>query len=232
MFPKWDHNTGKEDVGQVSAKQLLCENMVGGDRQKEFERAALRKEMLTLRDALPDRTGRSGKIVESLLGLKAFVAAKTVFSYVHFRSEVETLGLIRICLERGVRVAVPITLVNEKRLVPYLITDPDTDLRPGYCQIPEPAVEHLRELPAAEIDAVIVPGSVFDLAGGRLGYGGGYYDRFLAVDAPGAIRIGLAFEAQVLERLPLLPHDQRLHYLVTESRVVHFDAGKKQGVET
>jgi 5-formyltetrahydrofolate cyclo-ligase len=199
-------------------------------REIESDRTELRKRVLALRDALPDRSWKSGRIVESLLGLDIFLATRTVLAYVHFRSEVETLGLIHACLARRIGVAVPLTLVREKRLVPYLLEDPDTDLRPGYCRIPEPVAERLKQLPASVIDAVIVPGSVFDLAGGRLGYGGGFYDRFLAEEAPQATRIGLAFEVQVVECLPLQPHDQRLHYLVTENRILHF-AEQTQGTD-
>ena len=138
----------------------------------------------------------------------------------NFRSEVETLSLIQQCLSEGKKVSVPLTVPENSRLIPYNISDPATELRPGYCGIPEPDPMRLQTVSPGEIDVVIVPGSVFDEKGGRLGYGGGYYDRFLSNDAPQALRVGLAFELQVVPEVPTLLHDQQLHYLVTEKRVV------------
>jgi 5-formyltetrahydrofolate cyclo-ligase len=68
-----------------------------------------------------------------------------------------------------------------------------------------------------------MPGSVFDLRGGRLGYGGGFYDRFLQTAAPQALRIGLAYDLQVVAAVPLQRHDQQLDYLVTETRTIRVD---------
>ena len=137
----------------------------------------------------------------------------------NFRSEVETLGMIDQLISQGKRIAVPLTIVGGYRLIPFEIKDPARDLHPGYCSIPEPDPDRLKKVFPSEIDVVILPGSVFDEAGGRLGYGGGYYDRFLAKEAPNACRIGIAFEMQVVEKVPILPHDQIMHYLVTEDRV-------------
>jgi 5-formyltetrahydrofolate cyclo-ligase len=138
--------------------------------------------------------------------------------YMHFRSEVQTAGLLAQWLAQGKTVCVPRVLRSESLLLPVRISDPDRDLLPGYCGIPEPApsLPASSVLPPATIDAVIVPGSVFDPKGGRLGYGGGYYDRFLSRDAPQALRIALAFDLQVVERVPTEAHDQPVDIVVTE----------------
>ena len=187
-------------------------------------RDLLRRDTLRRRDALtaPDRQAKSAAIAGRLLGLPAVLAARTLFTYVNFRSEVETIALINSWLASGKRVAVPLTLPAESRLAAYQITDPSHDLHPGYCRIPEPDPSLATPVEPTEIEVIVLPGSVFDCHGGRLGYGGGFYDRFLAHQAPAAIRIGLAFELQVTDSLPLLAHDQRLHALVTEERVLHF----------
>ena len=186
------------------------------------ERTPLRAKILAARDGLPpeERQRKSRAITEHLLALPEFAGARTVFAYVSFRSEVETLPLIAHCLSRGVKVSVPLTLVQERRLLPYAITDPSRDLAPGYCGIPEP-LETLPPVDPASIEVVVMPGSVFDARGGRLGYGGGYYDRFLQNAAPQALRIGLAYDLQVVEAVPLKSHDQQLDYLITESRTIH-----------
>jgi 5-formyltetrahydrofolate cyclo-ligase len=187
-------------------------------------RARLRREILQRRDALTpaQRHEKSAAIAGRLAELPLVLEAKTIFTYVNFRSEVETLPLIKAWLASGKRICVPLTLTAEPRLVAYPITDPESDLRPGYCQIPEPDTERLSPIDPDELQLIIMPGSVFDLHGGRLGYGGGYYDRFIALQAPKAIRIGLAFDLQLTDQLPLQAHDQHLHLLATEERVLHF----------
>jgi 5-formyltetrahydrofolate cyclo-ligase len=106
-------------------------------------------------------------------------------------------------------------------MIPLLIKDPEHDLVPGYYNIPEPDPGRCKRVESSEIDAAVIPGSVFDIQGGRLGYGGGYYDRFLVNDAPQAKRIGLAFELQVVDKVPVEPHDQPLDILITEKRIVN-----------
>ena len=187
------------------------------------ERTTLRAEILAARDTLPakERQRKSRAITEHLLALPEFSAARSVFAYVSFRSEVETLPLIAHCLKKGMTVSVPLTLTKEQRLLPYAITDLNRDLAPGYCGIREP----LQTLPLVDpgtIELVVMPGSVFDARGGRLGYGGGYYDRFLQGAAPQALRIGLAFDLQVVAAVPLESHDQQLDYLITETRIIPF----------
>jgi 5-formyltetrahydrofolate cyclo-ligase len=185
-------------------------------------RKNLRREVLVKRDRMPssDRIRKSRLIEENLWLLEEIAGAEILFIYVNFRSEVETLPLIRHCLARGKQVAVPLTDVQNSRLLPYAVRDPDQDLQPGYCGIPEPVKGHLAAVEPRAIETVILPGSVFDEQGGRLGYGGGYYDRFLTNDAPQARRVGIAFEKQIVEQLPLLPHDKRLHIVVTEKRIM------------
>ncbi len=186
-------------------------------------RKELRTTILARRDSLSpaERAQKSKAVAENLWQLDPFSRASLLFLYVNFRSEVETITLIHKCLAKGMRIGVPQTFWQEqKKLVPYEIYDPENDLRPGYRGILEPDPERAIVLDPREIEVVIMPGSVFDLKGGRLGYGGGYYDRFLANDAVHAVRIGIAFDIQVVPEIPLLPHDQLLDYLVTESRIL------------
>ena len=188
------------------------------------KRTTLRRQTLAARDGLSaeERQRKSQAITKHLLALPEFAGARSVFSYVSFRSEVETLPLIAHCLQQAVTVSVPLTLPAEHRLLPFAISDLSRDLAPGYCSILEP----LQTLPLVDpgsIEVVVVPGSVFDVRGGRLGYGGGYYDRFLQSAAPQALRIGLAFDLQVVAAVPLESHDQQLDYLITETRTIHLE---------
>jgi len=185
----------------------------------------IRKDTLARRDLLTaaKQQYKSALITERVKQMEPFLSAKTVFIYVDFRSEVATRPLIDYMLQCAKKVVVPVTLVQEKDLLAVSITDPDRELAPGYCDIPEPIVE-IREkqmLSPDIIDIVFLPGSVFDERGGRMGYGGGYYDRFVSLKAPRALRVGLAYELQTVKRAPLQAHDELLDFIVTEKRTIH-----------
>lgn len=184
-------------------------------------RHELRKRILGQRDSLSrqERRENSTIIINNLWRIKGFSSAKNIMLYINFRSEVETMPLIEACRLQNIQVTAPLTIVKPPRLIPYPITDPEKDLRPGYCDIPEPDSNRLTSWDPAHIDVVLLPGSVFDLHGGRLGYGGGFYDRFLSQEAPQALRIALAFEMQVVDKVPVQDHDIPVHYLVTEKKI-------------
>ena len=186
-------------------------------------RNQLRKERLAARDQLNAalRRDKSKQIQARLLELPILRDAGHLFIYVHFRSEVETLTLIEQCLAQGKIVSVPVTLREESRLLAVQLTDPATELEPGCFGIPEPTAEQIARalVDPTDIDAVLVPGSVFAPDGGRLGYGGGYYDRFLSRDAPRACRIGLAYAVQMVAQVPMQVHDQYMDMIITEQQV-------------
>ncbi len=185
--------------------------------------AKMRKDILTARNQLThDRIATDSlAILRNILNLEQIKKHQSFFVYVSFRSEVETFTLIQSLLEMGKTVCVPITRVKEKRLDAIRITNPDTDLEPGYCQIPEPKEALCRSqlMQPTEIDVIFLPGSVFDERGGRFGYGGGYYDRFLSAN-PRAVRIGLAFDMQIVKKAPLQAHDEILDMVITEQRII------------
>ena len=187
------------------------------------EKTGLRKEILERRDQQSDQDQRrkSDRIRTTLLGLDELRRCRSIFIYVNFRSEVQTIGIIEHLLAQGKTVSVPLTRVAEKRLEIIRINDPKHDLAPGYCGIPEPKEELVTtgRLPAESLDLIMLPGSVFDERGGRFGYGGGYYDRLLA-QVPSIPRIALAYEMQVVQKLPLQDHDELLDLIVTEERLI------------
>ena len=186
------------------------------------QRKNLRAAKLAERDALSaaQREEKSKIIRDRLFDIEEVAQAKNIMIYVNFRSEVETIPLFEMLSEKQMQVTVPLTIKETHRLIAYHITDPQKELRPGYYGIPEPDASRLSPADPAGIDVVLVPGSVFDPHGGRLGYGGGFYDRFLADDAPQALRIALAFQAQVVDRVPVLDHDEKMHYLLTEKQLI------------
>ncbi len=188
-----------------------------------MDRGELRKTILARRDRLSadEQADRSRRVVTRLSAMEEIRGATHLFVYVSFRSEVQTREFIHQCLAEGKTVSVPVTQVETSSLLAVRITDPGSQLRPGYCGIPEPtaAWADANRVDPATIDVVIVPGSVFDPRGGRLGYGGGYYDRFLSGQTPGALRAALAYDLQVVDQVPLEPHDRRMDRIVTETTI-------------
>lgn len=185
------------------------------------DRGSLRRRARRIRDGIPapERARLSAQVCDRARRLLAGTGADTVMVYVSFRSEVETAALIaELC--RTHRVAAP-RVAAAGRMDAMLLGDrPLVRSRLGIME--PPATAALVE-PAA-IDAVLVPGLSFDADGYRLGYGGGYYDRFLARCAR-ALRIGLAFEAQMVESVRPHARDQPLDHVVTERRTI--DAGHR-----
>jgi len=185
----------------------------------------LKKETLRLRDALSLelQEQKSNHITERVLRMDRLQQAETVFIYVDFRSEVKTRELIKKLQDMGKRVVVPVTLLEERDLLPVQITDMEQDLAPGYASILEPVetIRSTRYVSPEKIDIIFLPGSVFDESGGRMGYGGGFYDRFVSSKAPQAQRIGLCYELQVVKRAPLQDHDERMDSIITEERVIY-----------
>ncbi|MCI5223238.1 MAG: 5-formyltetrahydrofolate cyclo-ligase [Candidatus Electrothrix sp. AR4] len=190
--------------------------------QLEMNRSDLRKNRLAARDQM-GRTQRrecSRRIRTKLAETPLVSDAKHLFVYVHFRSEVETIKLINQLLSEGKTVSVPVTLLGVSRLLAVQLTDPAAQLESGAFGILEPTKERIAQatIDPTTIDIVLVPGSVFDQAGGRLGYGGGFYDRFFVQSAPQAARIGLAYELQMVEQVPMQFHDQYMDMVVTEEK--------------
>ncbi len=175
---------------------------------------ALRASMRHLRAAIPpeERARLSGVIEEVLLGLPEVIDAATVLLYSSFGTEVATQGMVARMLASGKRV-----------LVPYLVEDRTmeaAEVRAGVPLAPssygpgEPGTGTAVE--PQEVDLVVVPGLAFDRRGYRLGYGGGHYDRYLARMGPGALRVGVAFSLQVVDRIPEEPGDERVDVIVTD----------------
>lgn len=183
----------------------------------------IRKEKLSLRDALPreEIVEKSLIICKKVLALQQTEKARNVFSYVSFRSEVMTQWLIEELMKLQKTVSVPITFSEDKRMEAIFINDMSKDLVAGNFGTMEPHQEcvHRNRVEPENIDIILVPGSVFDERGGRFGYGGGFYDRFLE-KIPYSVRIGLAFELQLEKEIPIQPHDELLDFIITEKRII------------
>jgi phosphoribosylglycinamide formyltransferase-1 len=156
-------------------------------------------------------------IMDRFVNLASFREAKTILLYAAIRGEVHTDFIIQSALSLGKRVALPVTIKEEKALELYEIKDIG-ELAPGAFGIPEPPREPRRRVQPGEIDLAVVPAVCFDRRGHRLGYGMGYYDSLLK-DVKGE-KIGLAYDMQIVERVPDEPHDVAVDSIVTESETI------------
>lgn len=188
-------------------------------------KAVLRREFLRLRLGLGPAGEELGRRIQTaLIEHDAFVRAGVILVYLPFRGEVPTAAVIEAGLARGKVVAAPLTLATERRLVPLALAGLPDELQPGTFGILEPRPERCPPVDPGRIDLVVVPGLAFDTHGARLGYGGGFYDRFLGRHVPQATRAGLAFEVQVVDRLPTDRHDAAMDLVFTEQRIIQGDA--------
>ncbi|MDH7500294.1 MAG: 5-formyltetrahydrofolate cyclo-ligase [candidate division NC10 bacterium] len=189
----------------------------------------LRQQMRALRDSLSveDRRERSREIFHHLQSLLPFCEAKLLLFYASFGSEVETREMMSRCQREGKRIALPKVEQDSGDLVAIEISDLIRDLRPGYRGILEPQGSEGRKVEEQELGFILVPGLGFDVKGYRLGYGKGYYDRFLPRFRKRSIPCaGLAFDFQVVEELPVSPGDVPLDWIVTEKRIICAQAGR------
>jgi 5-formyltetrahydrofolate cyclo-ligase len=208
--------------GDRLARTILAEGQVLLDRRPSgAAKTALRREVLARRDAMPPDLRRrlSGRIVAAVTALPAFEAAGTVLAYHAFGSEPETAQFLATVLARGKRLLLPRVDPATRTLALHRVRDLARDLRPGAWGIAEPDPARCEAVDAEAVDFVLVPGVAFDLRGGRLGHGGGYYDRLLGACSATALRVAAAFETQVVPAVPMGPEDRYVDLVVTEDRI-------------
>lgn len=184
------------------------------------EKKEIREAFLKKRDALSPITilKKSNNIIARLLSLKEFEKAKTIFLYISFGSEVNTHGLIRLLFGKK-KVFVPV-MEKEKKEIYISELREWKELTSGAYGILEPKKEYIRKGNVSDMDIAIVPGIAFDEEGYRIGYGGGYYDKLLR--KMNGKKIGVAYDFQILKKLPHEDHDVKMDKIVTEKRILSF----------
>ncbi len=180
-------------------------------------KSAWRMRMRQVRDAFQPgfRATWSRDIADRVTALPELAAASTVGVYLAIGSEVSLDGLIGTLLREGKQVYAPRVLEDRRTIVFCRLRDV-TDVEIGYYGIREPRGESLESL-----DLMLIPGLAFTLCGIRLGYGGGFYDRYLASASRQAVKVGVAFDGQIVQELPTEFHDIRMDHLVTDRRIHH-----------
>ena len=190
---------------------------------KNDTKDTLRKNMLTQRKnmKLHDISTFSSKIINTIIGLPEFISCKNIMLYLSFNNEVDTTPLVTWCLNNGKTVIVPYCVKLEKKIIPFKINNLTTDLNKSTFGIMEPRHDLLEEANINDIDLIIVPGVVFDTNCNRIGFGAGYYDRFLPNKAKNALTIGIAYDHQIIDEIPTDVYDVPLDFIVTENRIIY-----------
>ncbi len=185
-------------------------------------KADLRRTMREWRDHLaPEaRSAAAAAIAAHLRRYEPYRCARTVLAYWTMGSEVPTEALIAAALRGRKVVCLPQIVAAERRLVPRRILDPVSDLVAGYRGILEPDPARTPQVGLSRLDLVLVPGLAFTRQGARLGYGEGYFDRFLATLPARVWRVALAYAGQVTDRVPADPWDVPMHAIVTPDGVI------------
>lgn len=178
-------------------------------------KASLRRTVRAARDGLTVevRAAASAAIAARVDALHAVRRARTLLLYAPFGSEADVTAVAVTARDRGATVCFPRVTGDEL----IVVAAAPLTLRPGYRGIGEPDGP---ARPLDEVDVAVLPGIAFDLAGGRLGQGGGHYDRLLARLPSHTVRIGAAHSCQLVPRVPRQLHDQPVDLVVTD-RGVH-----------
>ena len=168
-----------------------------------MDKITLRKQIREKKRAMtPEEiTAASEKLTANFLATDLYRQAKTIYGYLPYNQEVRTVPILEQALADGKRVAVPKVYGDEMKFI-YL---PDlTQVAKGYSGIPEPiADDPVGDDPTA---LVLMPGLAFDKEGHRIGYGGGFYDKFLALE-PNHPTVALCYAFQLLRELPVEDFD-------------------------
>lgn len=183
---------------------------------KRDEKNLIRKQMKQLREDMTrtERFEKSMRIFEQLITVPEFKRADRIYTYVSMDNEIDTIMLIDYSLSLEKRVFVP--RVSGKNMEFYEISD-ISELSPGYMGIYEPDING-KEPDYSRTGFMCMPGLAFDKSYNRIGYGGGFYDRYLSVENK-LYKAALAYEAQLLESIPAQDGDVRPDMIVTEESI-------------
>lgn len=185
-------------------------------------KATLRRISYDARKAEPDKDSASRRAIDRLVQLESYRSAECVLWYLDCRSELRTRWFMPTATTSGKNIVVPYctSFEGQPALGLWRLESLD-ELSVGKWQILEPPRERWHEpdrmVTAGELDLVVVPGVGFTRGGSRLGNGQGYYDRLLAQVRRDCVLVGLAYECQLFDELPVEQHDVSMNWVVTES---------------
>lgn len=191
----------------------------------KIEKDQVRKQYLAIRNKLGKNEviDLSERICKKLCQLDIILNANNIMCYVSFGNEVHTHELIKKWLTEGKQVSVPCVVNDEKHancMHAVKINSFDELKVSGKYGILEPPLLDCNILNPDMIDVVIVPGCAFDINKNRMGFGAGYYDRYMGNVSSNCKKVGICFDFQVIDKIPVDEYDVPLDMLVTEKRII------------
>lgn len=179
------------------------------------DKKLIRDRILEIRDniSIDERKKYDEEIFNKVIESKYYKEANSIFIFVSYKTEVDTHKIIKKSLEDGKIVCVP-KVISKKDGMYGAVINKFSDLKPGKYGILEPGEENVKIL-EKDIDLVLVPGAVFDKEGGRIGYGGGFYDRFLVKIRKNVSKIAIAYNAQIIDKVPMGELDVRIDGIIS-----------------
>jgi 5-formyltetrahydrofolate cyclo-ligase len=183
-------------------------------------KSVIREEMIRVRGRLSDfeRIEKSRQIARRLFELEVFRKSKAIFFFLSLPEEVQTEDMIREAFRLNKEVFVPLVNKEEGRLQVVRIPHLEIEFVRGEYGVQEPASQWREISSPDQLDLVVAPGLAFDTSGGRIGYGGGYYDRLLRQVPAEAVQIGVGFDFQVLDSIPRMGFDVPVQFVITETQ--------------
>ena len=188
----------------------------------------IRREIITKRDLIKNKSDLDEKIEEKLRNNEIYKNSKNIFIYLGFGSEINTIKYVEDFLNEGKKIIIPYTDMKNKVMYGIEINTLD-GLKKNKFGILEPT-DGSEIFNKEDIDLIIMPGVAFDRSGNRVGYGGGYYDKFLSEINSDIPTIALAYDVQILEEVPSEQHDIKVGMVITEKETIKCLKSKKDGV--
>lgn len=181
----------------------------------------LRKKLIEKRKSLSKEQvfEKSERIQQRLFNLDEFKNSSTILFYVSYDNEVFTHNMIKESISLRKKVIVPISVIKDRTLLLSRL-ERFQNLQVGSYGILEPRPDTIKKTPIDKIDIMIVPGVGFDRSGHRIGHGKGYYDNLLKI-SKNHLHIGLAFECQIVDQIPIESHDLPVKRIITEKRIIN-----------
>jgi 5-formyltetrahydrofolate cyclo-ligase len=185
-----------------------------------FDKKLIRKRIIELRDSmnLELKEEMDREIFNRLVSNDIFKKANIIFSFVSFGSEVDTRRFIEYALSVGKTICVP-KVISMKEGMEIRELKEFGQLKTGFYGVQEPN-DTCRIMDREEIDLILMPGVAFDRYGGRIGYGGGFYDRFLTNLTKKVDKIAVAYEIQIVNRIKTSEHDVNVDMIITEKEII------------
>lgn len=181
----------------------------------------IRQQMINKRRSLirKEVIDKSFLIEEHLLSVEAIQNARTIMTYIDINGEVITRYFAQNALNAGKRIVVPVCIPESGKLLASEILNL-SELELGYMGLFEPIKDFIRPIDTKDLNVVIIPCVALDFNGNRIGYGKGYYDRFLSELSPSVMKIGLAFEFQLVPNIISEYFDVPVDLIITEKDII------------